>query len=90
MMYDLSGFGIVCILLSRMPLASPKIKCPNCPPSRPDSLANHQSLVPSPIPKCYLLINDSYMNKQLFNPTKRTPLEGSKAQLVNPLNGTRY
>ena len=45
MMYDLSVFGLVCVILrSRTPLASPKIKCPNCPPSHPDSLANHQSL----------------------------------------------
>ena len=39
------------------------------PPCRPDSFANHQSLVPSPIPKCYLLLNYSYMNKQLAGPS---------------------
>ena len=71
----------------RHPLLNPadrmhKMTCG--PPSRPDSLASHQSLVPNRMPQCALLINDAYMSKELFNPTKGIPLEGPKTQLVNP------
>ena len=43
--------------------------------------------MPKPIPKRYALINESYRNERLFNPTKGTPLEGSKTQLMNPPPG---
>ena len=57
---------------------------PPAPPSRSDSRECHQCLVPNPLPKRYALINDFYRNEHLFNPTKGTPLEGSKTQLINP------
>ena len=56
----------------------------------PDSLANTQNPAPNPVPNCYLLIDDSYIANQFFNPTKCTPFQGPKTQLINPPTTPRY
>ena len=38
----------------------------------------------NPIPNCFVLNNDSYINEQRFNAGKGIPWQGPKTQLVNP------